>query len=312
MKVFYHADNDGKCAAFWVKKYAQKDGDKADYIKINYGIDFPFDIIESGERIYIVDYSILPEEMDRLLEITPNVVWIDHHKSAIERYKNYNKEIAGLRYDGIAGCMLTFIYLGYMVDDKTGKIINEFDELALNFGNLAPMFTKLIADYDVWTFKYGDYTRQFQKGFELYPHDPEDKIWKDLLHEEGTATTDKQGILRMPILERIINDGKTIIAYRKNMMAEYCEHKGFETELNGYKAFAINMAMVGSDDFVIPNVDDYDILIGFSFDGNSWNYSLRSTKIDCADLAATHGGGGHKGAAGFSTDTLILKKTEVE
>lgn len=34
--------------------------------------------------------------------------------------------------------------------------------------------------------------------------------------------------------------------------------------------------------------------------------SLRSTKIDCAEFAAKYGGGGHKGAAGCSSDKLIF------
>lgn len=42
--------------------------------------------------------------------------------------------------------------------------------------------------------------------------------------------------------------GYTIIEYRKNMMAEYCKAKGFEAELDGYKCFAVNMAMISSDD----------------------------------------------------------------
>ena len=66
--------------------------------------------------------------------------------------------------------------------------------------------------------------------------------------------------------------------------------------------------MISSDDFVIDNVDDYDILVGFSFDGESWNYSLRSTKIDCSKVAMKYGGGGHKGAAGFNNSDFVLRK----
>lgn len=305
MKVFYHSDNDGKCAGYWVKKLNElKDNYTDEYIKINYGMDFPFDSIGKDEIVYIVDYSISPEEMDRLLEITKNVIWIDHHKSAIEKYSDYDKEIAGLRYDGIAGCMLTYIYLNYMTDE-IGEIINKFDPA---FARTAPWFTKFIADYDVWAFEYDEKTREFQKGFELYPHDPEEKVWNELLYEEGISTSDEQGILRLPILERIIGNGKTIIEYRKNMMAEYCKNKGFEAEFEGYKCFVINMAMISSDDFVIDNIDDYDILIGFSYDGENWNYSLRSTKVDCAMLAMKYGGGGHKGAAGFSSPDFVLRK----
>lgn len=109
-------------------------------------------------------------------------------------------------------------------------------------------------------------------------------------------------------MNRILEAGKTIIDYRKCMMAEYCANKGFEANLEDYKCFAINMAMISSDDFVIDNIDDYDILIGFSYDGDNWNYSLRSTKVDCAVLAMKYGGGGHKGAAGFSSPDFVLRK----
>jgi oligoribonuclease NrnB/cAMP/cGMP phosphodiesterase (DHH superfamily) len=298
MKVFYHSDNDGKCAGFWVKELATPD-EKYDteFIKMDYNIDFPFETIKPNETVYIVDYSISTEEMDKLFNITTNIIWIDHHKSAIERYENYDKEIKGLRYDGIAGCMLTYCYLKHMTDRGNGEVKSFSSEMTED----APEFTKLIADYDVWTFEYGDKTRAFEKGFTLFLHEPEDEIWDDLLTESdlfnNTTLT----------LSNIISSGKTIIEYRKNMMRDYCEKKGFEAVLDGNKCFAVNMAMMGTDDFIIPNVEDYDILISFSFDGMNWNYSLRSTKIDCAELAMKYGGGGHKGAAGFSQKEFILE-----
>lgn len=296
MKVFYHSDNDGKCAGYWVKKLNElKDNYADEYIKINYGMDFPFDSIRKDEIVYIVDYSIPPEEMDKLLEITKNVIWIDHHKSAIEKYNGYDKEIAGLRYDGIAGCMLTFCYLAFIAC-KTNDIFTP------DMVSKAPFFTKLIADYDVWTFEYGDQTRYFQKGFQLFDNEPTDDIWEELYNDEYDMYVN--GIT----LEDIISSGKAIVKYRKNMMAEYCKNKGFEAEFEGRKCFAINMAMISSDDFVIDNIDDYDILIGFSYDGDNWNYSLRSTKVDCAVLAMKYGGGGHKGAAGFSSPDFVLRK----
>lgn len=292
MKVFYHSDNDGKCAGYWVKTLNKlTDNFTDEYIKINYGIEFPFDSIGKNEIVYIVDCSISPEEMDKLLEITSNVIWIDHHKSAIEKYKNYDKDVKGLRYDGIAGCMLTYCYLFFLTDG-----VKEFEPEMVES---APLFTKLIADYDVWTFEFGDKTRRFQKGFELYPHEPEDKIWDNLWGNIFCESDE---------MNRIIEAGKIIIEYRKCMMAEYCENKGFEASLEDYKCFAINMAMVSSDDFVIDNINDYDILIGFSYDGDNWNYSLRSTKVDCAVLAMKYGGGGHKGAAGFSSPDFVLRK----
>lgn len=306
MICFYHSDNDGKCAGFWVNKLGKRDNFDDIFFKIDYGIEFPFEKIHENEIVYIVDYSIPPEQMDKLLEITSNVIWIDHHKSAIEKYKDYDKEIAGLRYDGIAGCMLTYIYLCGMTD-KTSDVINEFDPA---FADTAPMFTKLVADYDVWTFKYGDLTRKFEKGITLYPHEPEDKIWFDLLTEESVLKSDESGFPIFPRLNTIYEQGKTIIEYRRSLMKDYCEKKGFVAKFDGVECFAVNMAMMGTDDFIIPNVEDYDLLVSFSYDGKIWNYSLRSTKIDCAELAAHFGGGGHKAAAGCSTDTLVLETIE--
>lgn len=303
MKIFHHSDNDGKCAGFWVKELAPRDEYPLDIFKIDYGIDFPFDSIHENETVYIVDYSIPPVEMDRLLEITPNVIWIDHHISAIEKYKDYDKEIAGLRYDGIAGCMLTYCYLSLMTNKNNIKI-HEFDPAMTT---TAPYFTKLIADYDVWTFVFGDDTRNFEKGFSLYPHEPDAKIWEELYDEDISSQ-------HLSLVNTMIDQGKTITAYRHNMMEDYCEKKGFAARLDGYTdllCYAINMGMVGSDDFIAPDIDKYDVLVGFSFDGKIWSYSLRSNKVDVSEIATSFGGGGHKGAAGFSSDNIVLTAVEV-
>lgn len=300
MKVFYHIDNDGKCAGFWVKKLAKGDEYKDEFIPINYNIPFPFEKINKDEKVYIVDFSIKPEEMDKLLEITPNVIWIDHHKTAIEAYADYDKEIRGIRYDGVAGCMLTYCYLSFMTRCGEGYL-GDFDLVMTEY---APWFTQYIADYDVWTFKYGIQTKAFEKGFTVYPHEPTDDIWEDLYdferHRNDTSLVDE-----------IINQGSVIIRYRNSMMTDYCKHKGFDATLDGYKVFAVNMAMLNSNDFIVDNPEDYDMFVGFSFDGDTWNYSLRAVgEVDCSEVAKKYGGGGHRGAAGCNTKDFILKKVK--
>ena len=294
MKIVYHNDADGKCAGFWVKELAYAE-EYIGYIEIDYGREFPFDKIKDNETVYIVDYSIEPSEMDRLLEITPNVTWIDHHISAIKKYKNYDKEIRGIRYDGVAGCMLTYCYLKHMTDRGIGDI-KPFEE---SMTEDAPMFTKLIADYDVWTFKYGHLTKEFHAGFKTLSNTaPFSNCWmvlNDPVYDYGATDV-------------LIKEGVSRIKYRKETMEHYCKAFGFEVIFNGYKCFAINMGMMSSDDFVINNIDDYDMRIGFVFNGHEWRYSLRSTKVDCSKVAMLYGGGGHKGAAGFSTKECGLEK----
>ena len=107
MKCFYHNDMDGICSGAIVNKFLTEiQGNKTDpckFIMINYKDEFPFDTIQKDESIVIVDFSLQkPGEFEKLLEITPNVVWIDHHKSAIERFKHLDGILAGIRRNGTA------------------------------------------------------------------------------------------------------------------------------------------------------------------------------------------------------------------
>lgn len=291
MKCFYHIDDDGKCAAFWVYLSAGVyDGYDAKFIPINYGIEFPFDEICPNEQIYIVDYSLMPDDMRKLLNITKDVTWIDHHKTAIERYADFETPIRGIRYDGVAGCMLTYCWLHHMTKRGDGEP-KEFD---LSMTKDAPMFTKYIADYDVWSFEYGDNTKHFHVGFDACDKNPEDEIWRTLLEDDET--------------DKIIEEGKIMIRYRDNLAKEYCKSKGFEAEFEGHKVFAMNIGLAGSDWFKFIDDGSYDILMPFSYNGKhkNWSYSMYSKTVDVSVIAKKYGGGGHKGASGFTTDELIF------
>lgn len=281
MKCFYHVDNDGKCAGYWVNHYTKDKKEKREFIAIDYGIRFPFESILPGEEVYIIDFSLELKDMNQLLEITKNVIWIDHHKTAIEKYKDYPVDIKGIRYDGIAGCMLTWLYFQGAMPPCEEKIKE------------APLFTRLIADYDVWTFEYGDVTKYFHLGF--------DALDLDTPVSDGWDYIDNYS-------DMIIQNGESISKYKDSIAKTYCKTLGFETKFEGYHAYALNKGLCGSDDFKDVNDDNYDLFIGFSFDGSKWKYSLRSTKIDVSEIAKKYGGGGHKGAAGFNSNELLIRK----
>ena len=104
---FYHsADLDGHCSGAIVrKKYPD-----VELIGINYGDEFPWEKIP-GNLVIMVDFSLQPfDDMVRLLEMG-DIVWIDHHKSAIEDYNNHKfstKHVAMLN-EKKAGCELKTI-----------------------------------------------------------------------------------------------------------------------------------------------------------------------------------------------------------
>jgi oligoribonuclease NrnB/cAMP/cGMP phosphodiesterase (DHH superfamily) len=294
MKCFYHADADGRCAGFWVSLnvgLTDLGRYEPECIEINYGKPFPLEKIGQDEQVYIVDYSIEPSEMFQLLEITKDVTWIDHHKTAIEKYSDFPYEIRGVRFDGIAGCMLTYCYIHHMTARGEGEI-KPFD---IAMTGDAPKFTKLIADWDVWKFAYGDDTRYFITAFNAYDFKPSSKLW-----DRFFTFPDEMACGSM------IQEGTTMATFRDGWAKEYCRTKGFETVIDGHKAFAMNLGNCNSEYF--KSVVGYDILAPFCFDGDKWTVSMYSKTVDVSEIAKKYGGGGHKGASGFQCKELPFRK----
>jgi len=124
MKCYYHNDNDGKAAAFCVHAWVGiKDcSQPVEFVEMSYGKPFPFADITENEQVWIVDYSIAPEDMDILLDITADVTWIDHHKTAIEKYAEYTREIRGVRDVSEAACTLAWKYIHWYTQRGDGEI----------------------------------------------------------------------------------------------------------------------------------------------------------------------------------------------
>lgn len=289
MKCFHHSDADGLCAAYWVhKRYPSMV--ESDFVKMNYGskVDW-FNIISKNEPVIIVDFSFEPRDLKRMMIKTKKITWIDHHKSAIEKYKNFGEEIAGIRYDGIAGCMLTYIYYFVMIEGKV-----PFDP---NMQNTAPWMTKYIADHDVWKFEFGDETKWFSLAFKMLGRMlPLDPTWDTLRGDNA-------------FVRKMLEDGKVIEKYRDNLGIKACMGAGFEYDLDGVKTFCLNLGQsLGGSEWFGDLIDKYDMLCSFSYNGKDkiWNYSLYSSKIDTTPYSTKRGGGGHAGASGFNSKDFIF------
>lgn len=297
MKCFYHNDADGKCSGFWVAHSAVMENLETpiEFIEMSYEKPFPMDTIKPNERVYIVDYSISPDEMRKLLQITKDVTWIDHHKTAIEKYDGFEHDIRGVRYDGVAGCMLTYCYLNCMTYCGVGNI-NPFN---ISMTKDAPLFTKLIADWDVWKFDYGDDTRKFITAFNCYDFSPESKEWNRFFSETQSGRSAEK---------EMIEEGKLMIKYRDGWAKSYLERFGFETEFDGLKCFAVNLGNCNSEYFKSLPEGKYDAFMPFAFNGEKWTVSMYSTTHDISGICKKHGGGGHAKAAGFTCVDLPFKK----
>ena len=278
MKCYYHNDLDGRCAGaivFMSVGIKSENGrHKLEMIEVDYKDDIDVNGINKNEQIWIVDFSFKPELMERVLKKTKDIIWIDHHKTADE-YK-YSEEIKGLRITEdkqFSGCELTWMYF---YPDKD-----------------IPTFIKLIGDRDKWAWKFGTETKLFNLGLQLYPHQPQDKIWQELFDFE--------------MVRRVQLDGEICGKFRDNFCKDYADSYGFEAEFEGYKCFALGLYMFGSETFG-ERFKEYDICLSFEYDGKNYIIGLYSTTVDVSIIAKKYGGGGHKGAAGFVSKILPFYK----
>ena len=278
MKIYYHNDLDGRCAGAIAYRATKTEGTKIELIELDYKDEIKVKEINLCERICIVDFSFKPEIMEKVLLLTKNVIWIDHHKTAFE-YK-YSQELRGKRDNAYSGCELTWRYF--------------------HFDKQMPRAVELIGDRDKWAWKYGRETAEFNMGMKLYNHQPKDAIWDRLF---GLP-------LRLAEVPNITKKGKFCLQFRDMFCNDYAKSYGFETEFEGYKCFALGLYMFGSEAFG-DRMKNYDICLSFAYLGDNWTVGLYSDDkgIDVSKIAMKYGGGGHKGAAGFVSNNLPFKRS---
>lgn len=294
MKIFYHKDLDGECAAHVIDGYERLPRLDKTFYPINYGMEFPMKDIKPDEDVYILDYSIEPNEMSQLLDITKNVVWVDHHKSAIEKYEGYEQHINGIRAAGRAGCVLAYDWLwGHHQESLELEPLPQVS----TFSSFPPLYIKLIGDADIRGKEFLS-TGNFIAGLQAEKTHPSDLIWQDLKNDGDDAKT----------YRRLCSDGQIIQRYKNITQQEYLLEHGFWTEFHGHRCYAVN-GKFSSHPFEVV-VPDAAIWLTFRFVGNYWIVRLYSHKgIDVSEIAKEHEysgkkGGGHQEAAGFTCRNL--------
>jgi oligoribonuclease NrnB/cAMP/cGMP phosphodiesterase (DHH superfamily) len=284
MKTFFHSDADGRAAAVIVYKYyirEERTLEDFQFIGINYDVPFPFDKIVNNELVIIVDFSLQNKgDFTKLKQITSNIIWIDHHITAINKHSDI--ELEGIRRDGTAACVLTWEYF--------------YPHQGM------PYVIKLLADYDVWTFHYGENTNYLQTGIKMYDTRPESSNWIKWLDPEYVAVEE-------------INKGQELIDYRNIMYKGFAKSsylgkfKGWFNKFKNYKLICCNSNVASSQLFDSIKTE-YDIMVRYNYNGEIYNVSLYTANpdIDVSEIALKYGGGGHKAASGFSCKHLPFVK----
>ena len=271
VKCFYHDDLDGFCSGAIVQlKYPH-----AKCMKIDYGDSFDWNSIDKTDTVFMVDFGLQPfDEMLKLNQMC-NLIWIDHHDTALTNQEKSGIKLQGLQRLGSAGCELTWEYL---------------------FPNESmPRFVSLLGDYDEWRNqdkeKWNNEVMPFEYAMQGYSEEnlqPNSHLWLELDDEK---------------INKIIENGKTIIGFLTKYNKEATQKYAYTIELEGFKFLCLNTPHRGS--FLVESTykeDKYDGVMIWRYNGNNCTFSFYTTKdnVHVGNIAQKYGGGGCAKAAGGS------------
>lgn len=271
--IYHSRDLDGwMSAAIVMKKFPS-----IQLIGWDYGQDLP-ELSSEHVPVIMVDVSFPNHNMRHLIEKN-NLVWIDHHISAIKEISKMEPLpfIEGLRNDKKAACELTWEYF--------------FPDYPI------PEPVRLLGMYDSFRHKgtsEEDMVMQFQYAARAFCSDPEDCFNMMLDSFDGVQSW--------------IQSGFSIFQYLKTM-AKQDYTRGFPVFFAGYKFIMVNTERFNPINFGIKyHEDGYDGAGSFFFKNGKWEFSLYNDngKVDVSEIAKRYGGGGHRGASGFIVQEDII------
>lgn len=286
MKCYYHSkDLDGICSGA-IAKYKYPN---IELIGYDYGQEFDINLISEGETIIMADVSLPMDLMkDISIKTNGNFTWIDHHKSAIDDFNNYQyfkdnpDSIKVIHQIGISACELTWKYL--------------FPHKEV------PYIVQLLSAYDVWDHERFDWDKlilPIQYGVRLDCENDVNKFNPNIFKYFNDEPY-------YNFFQMIYNSGKNVLKYQISENTRYAKLHAFEDNIKGYRAICING--IGSSmmfDTVFDS-DKHDIMVLFSYMRDHWTFTIYSENdnVDCSLIAKHFGGGGHMHAAGFQVVML--------
>lgn len=311
--IYHRADYDG----LFCREIARKFLPDAQLIGWDYGDDVP-DVDTGGHelvQLYMFDISI-PELMDY-----PRLIWIDHHKSAIEKY-NVGDAFSGspgrIAYliDGVAACRLAWQW--FRMQSEMAKPENQGgmwplpDKLEyVNRSLPEPLAVRLAGEYDIWD-KRDMNADLFQHG--LRSQELTQDIWdsmlvneercQDLAADSGTIT-----------VHGLLEAGRAIQYAKTKEDADIIKAYGFTVHFEGLTFLACNHARFNSHLFTAAIKPEHDALLGFNWSGTDWRVSLYHApgkeQHDLSLIAVKYGGGGHRGACGFRVKDIEFRNGQM-
>lgn len=277
--VIYHsADYDGKFSRDVCLYHLQNAGHSVDTFGWDYGNDVcP---VDKYDQIYLVDISI--DSLLNDVSLRSKIIWIDHHKTAIEKF---DKNISGVRIDGVAACRLCWNWF----TNNGWSTLQSYRNREVS----EPYLITLAGEYDVWD-KRKPEGEQLQLGL---------KAAKWLSKDSLEYFSNSQNAIH----EKLLVSGKTIQQYMLQHNAEIAA-RAYLISFEGLRFLTLPMASGNSLLFDSRKNEKHDACLVWRYDGKKYTISLYHKvgreDLDLSTIAKKYNGGGHKGACGFTVDEL--------
>ena len=302
--VLYHStDLDGKACGVIGHEYLSRKGVMPHPVGWNYDTDLrEKKLLQVGgfEKIIIGDLSFTEHTRDQLEWLcgqAERVLWFDHHEVSIPLSQN-------LPASNIQACVQT---------DRCGAYLMY---QGLFPGEVVPQTLVLIDDYDRWVHNFpesralnaaiaaaGDFNVGSANG-------PGDQLRRAIFRQSVVETCQS-----LETLIKLTNVGAEELKKQADLNRKLCRRLLFRGALRLKDTAIPCLGIVLSHPCNSDLFDGYDqetLLVPACFDGNRWHYSLYSRDpeaLHVGKLALAMGGGGHPGAAGFTSKEFLFVDT---
>lgn len=296
------------------------------------GADNPVDVWANFHLIFVVDMS--RSDLFASAAVRPEIVWIDHHDTAIKQYADVVDEFHGVFcVNKVAACRLCFQFMRLLIEACDGEVsatkgFNLFGAVAHisllasdPFSEAAsrpyrerevkePIPIRMIGEYDVFDLRDPD-ARILQHGIRTVSKETIARWIENMLCEDDTLRPSEifpgmsDGTQRY--LQYLLERGQAVQSY-------------VDDQVNFYAQFSTTVVLEGVRFCVLNLLVGNSFAFGKCFDPSKhdaclmWRHisadkvlvSLYSdnrypTQHHLGNIAKKFGGGGHAGAAGFTT-----------
>lgn len=310
--IYHDADADGRLSNEVCRYWLNRLHPNANIHSYGWGYGRPVpQPIQLGDwaefdAIYIVDLSV--DELMARPELRDKIVWIDHHKSAIEKWEANLPLVpgpfAGIRIDGVAACRLCWQWFTWgqlpkgVLPSKQDSIEPLTKQLFIDRKVKEPALIRLAGEYDIWDHRDPD-----AKALQFGLRGLSDTAYRRLVDNEflGAVTGARDQSID---LYDAVAQGYSIKSYVDKQSDEYSAAYAHTFKWEGLTFCALNIGQRGNSDLLKGGIKpEHDACFAWRYDGKQVLVSLYhidgKTHHDLSLIAVKYKGGGHKGACGF-------------